>query len=169
MLYDTASRQSRCCRACCGRPRQWSNPNGAILGNPTSRATSPATGATLPAARGQQPADTWGGWFEWSFNQAKELTACPDEFVWAVGATFPSDRDPVGVPGNEAWHARHDANGFRHLKYNGWWRLFRCCRPEDLVDEETVERQGQALAEWIARSFRDLAADPPPKPRNPSA
>lgn len=119
------------------------------------------------AARHEEP-PTWEGWFEWSFKQADDLTERPEELVWAAGATFPSDRDPVGVPGNEAWHARREDDGFRHLKYDGWWRLFRCLGPDELLSEGSVELQGRVLGEWIVRAFRDLAADPPPNLRDSS-
>ena len=116
--------------------------------------------------------NNWAGhWFEWGLRGTREIQYLDDHarrttWLFTAGMTLASNKkqDPVNLPDNADWVGRRSNDGLFHFWHSGYYRLCRLLRPEELLDQSTVEEQGRRLGQWIVRAFEALEGDPPDHP-----
>lgn len=123
----------------------------------------PALGVGWWATYPVQGDTTWGtAWFEWNLREDGFRPEPRDAIAFFAGVTFESAKSaPFAKAGNEAWLAAADAQGFERVQ-PWYWALWRPLYPEQLLADTYVEVQAERLADWVLRTFRQLAETPPP-------
>lgn len=119
--------------------------------------------ATFPLEiMGEGASSKWRtAWPEWTLREDDFRPDTRDAHAFFAGMSFQSLKEsPLGIEGNEAWLAARMAEGFERVQ-SWYWRLWRPIYPEQLMAETSLEAQGRKLGEWVAESFRLLAASPP--------
>lgn len=109
---------------------------------------------------------SWAGDdFEWAIFSVDDTDLQETRGAWLIiaGASTSAGKSRVTRrDGNGEWLTGCLALGFQDFGISGRYRLMRVKYPDELLNQNGVEAQGEELGRWIVASFNALANNPPP-------